>query len=420
MFFRTRWISQIDGLERFLEMYEPIIAALKEMSDKYDGSWNCSSSAAFANLSILRNFVFLIALVIVRHCLGYTTTATYQLQGAEVDMLRGLQEIDSLMFSLKTARNVIDVYHCSWFRQACDIASKVDAPVWYPRVCAKQRHRENNPADNASDYFKINISIPFLDHLLQELSNRFSEKKSIVIKGLSFIPKIMRKQYQPVVICDKRSHSEAFVDHSESSPKYTIVDHSSSNAEEQWKKKADQINIQRLDKRWKEDFKNLCSQYLDDLPNATSISHEVDIWESKWIHCPEEELPGTITETLRETNPMSFRNIATILKILAVIPFTSCTCERSASSLRILKTYLRSTMSQTRLNSLAILYSQKDIKVDVDSVIDRFAVCNNRRMKLGITSSNQTRKVGTRTKYTFLKSTSARFLFQGHRSLRHI
>ena len=39
-------------------------------------------------------------------------------------------------------------------------------------------------------------------------------------------------------------------------------------------------------------------------------------------------------------------------------------------------------MSETRLNSLALLYSQKDIKVNVDSVIDRFAVCNNRWMKL--------------------------------------
>ena len=182
---------------------------------------------------------------------------------------------------MKTACNFIDVYHCSWFKQACDFASKVDAPVWYPRVCAKQRHRENNPSDNASNYFKINISIPFLDHLIQELSTRFSGKKSIVIKGLSFIPKSMRKQYQPVVIDDKRCHSEALVDH--------------------------QINIQMLDKRWKEDFMNLCIQYLDDLPDATCISYEVDIWESKWIHCPKEELPGTITETLREMNPMSFQ-----------------------------------------------------------------------------------------------------------------
>ena len=46
----------------------------------------------------------MIALVIGRHCLGYTTHASYQLQGAEVDVLCGLQEIDSLMF-FKTAHN---------------------------------------------------------------------------------------------------------------------------------------------------------------------------------------------------------------------------------------------------------------------------------------------------------------------------
>ena len=137
-----------------------------------------------------------------------------------------------------------------------------------------------------------------------------------------------------------------------------------------------------LDKRWKEDFKNLCIQYLDDLPDATCISYEVDIWESKWIHCPKEELPGTSTETLREMNPMSFPNSATILKILAVIPFTSCTCERSTSSLRILTKYLRSTMSQTRLNSLAMLYLQKDIKVMVTRRLLDLQYANNRRMTL--------------------------------------
>ena len=95
--------------------------------------------------------------------------------------------------------------------------------------------------------------------------------------------------------------------------------------------------------------KDLCIHYLDDLPNPTSISQEVDIWESKWLHCPEEKLPGTVKDTLRETNPVSFPNIATILKILGVIPFTSCTCERSASYLRILKTYFRITLSQKDL-----------------------------------------------------------------------
>ena len=31
---RTRWIQRIDGLERFLKMYEPISTALKIMSEK--------------------------------------------------------------------------------------------------------------------------------------------------------------------------------------------------------------------------------------------------------------------------------------------------------------------------------------------------------------------------------------------------
>ena len=158
------------------------------MSDNVNGLWNCYSYAAFTNLSILQNFVFLITLVIVGHCLGYTTTTTCQLQGEDVDILRGLQEINSLMLSLKNARNCIEVYHSSWFMEACDIACKFDAPVSYPRVCAIQRHRENNPADNACDYFKINISIPFLYHLIQEMSTRFSDKIQLLSRAyLSFL-----------------------------------------------------------------------------------------------------------------------------------------------------------------------------------------------------------------------------------------
>ena len=75
------------------------------------------------------------------------------------------------------------------------------------------------------------------------------------------------------------------------------------------------------------------------------------------------------------------------------MPFTSCTCERSASSLWIIKTYLRSTMSQERLNSLASLYTQKDIKVEADSVVNRYALRHSRRLQLGNILNSDT--VGT-------------------------
>ena len=64
-------------------------------------------------------------------------------------------------------------------------------------------------------------------------------------------------------------------------------------------------------------------------------------------------------------------------KILAVIPATSCSAERSFSSLRRLKTYLRNSMGQERLSSLALLhiereYVNKVLNEDMTKMIDVF------------------------------------------------
>ena len=74
---------------------------------------------------------------------------------------------------------------------------------------------------------------------------------------------------------------------------------------------------------------------------------------------------------------------AKALKILAVIPATSCSAERSFSSLRRLKTYLRNSMGQERLSSLALLhiereYVNKVLKEDMTKMIDVFGQINGR------------------------------------------
>ena len=50
-----------------------------------------------------------------------------------------------------------------------------------------------------------------------------------------------------------------------------------------------------------------------------------------------------------------FPELLKVLKILFTMPVTSCEAERSFSTLKRLKTYLRSTMGEDRLNSLAVL-----------------------------------------------------------------
>lgn len=63
-----------------------------------------------------------------------------------------------------------------------------------------------------------------------------------------------------------------------------------------------------------------------------------------------------------------------LVRVVLTIPVTSCTAERSFLSLRRLKTYLRSTMSQERLNNVAILNYHKDIiaNVNINELAEEF------------------------------------------------
>ena len=60
-----------------------------------------------------------------------------------------------------------------------------------------------------------------------------------------------------------------------------------------------------------------------------------------------------------------FPQILTLLKLLLVCPVSSSECERSFSALRRLKTWLRNTMSQKRLNYVSVCHVHQS---DLDSI----------------------------------------------------
>jgi hypothetical protein len=63
------------------------------------------------------------------------------------------------------------------------------------------------------------------------------------------------------------------------------------------------------------------------------------------------------------------------------MPVTVASAERSFSKLKLLKNYLRSTMSQERLNGLATLSIEKRFldEIDINTIINEFASRNVRR-----------------------------------------
>ena len=76
-----------------------------------------------------------------------------------------------------------------------------------------------------------------------------------------------------------------------------------------------------------------------------------------------------------------YPNVSIAYRILLTMPVTVASSERSFSKLKLLKSYLRSSMSQERLNGLAILCIEKNMleKIDVDTIINDFASRNTRR-----------------------------------------
>ena len=54
------------------------------------------------------------------------------------------------------------------------MAEKVYADPALPRIAGQQRPRTNAPAVTPHDYYKRNLFIPFLDHLLVKLDEMFS------------------------------------------------------------------------------------------------------------------------------------------------------------------------------------------------------------------------------------------------------
>ena len=78
-----------------------------------------------------------------------------------------------------------------------------------------------------------------------------------------------------------------------------------------------------------------------------------------------------------------YLNVSIAYRILLIVSVTVASPERSFSKLKLLKIYLRSTMSQERLNSLAMCCIEKNMldSIDLDTLIDDFASKNARKSR---------------------------------------
>ena len=199
-----------------------------------------------------------------------------------------------------------------------------------PRTCSQQIYQSNQPVQNTKEYFRVSLTIPFLDHVSADLEYRFPGDELTQYRGLYIIP-------------------------------YVMLNESSD---------------------WKKEFMVFANYYYEDFPNFNGLDAELEFWFNFW-DCAKfkNNLPDSVSVTLKRVDSLAFSNIHLALKLLGTLIITTYECERSFSFLRIVKTWDCSIMTNARLNGLALLFIHREIDLDVSEIIDLFAQ-KNRKIQL--------------------------------------
>ena len=329
---RTRWIERIDALDRVKKLHSSIVACFERISFEGSRMWSPESVTDASTLLLaITTTDFISALIITHGCLQYLRGLTTSLQAEAKDIVQAVSEINTLTSSLKQVRESVDSYHNRWFDTISEMCHEVGTTPSLPRIVGRQRHRANTPASNPSEYYRRTITIPVLDHLLSEIDRRFSVHQKTALKGLYLVPSVL-------VTEDLSTVSSVVLEVGE--------------------------------------------MYSVDL---SSLGSEVHNWYTKWkleeVQNGVNSLPTALSSTLPRISCF-FPNIKALVTILCTIPVTSCTAERSFSGLKRIKTALRSSMSNNRLTSLALLHIHADIPISIEDAIDEFSRRYPRRLQL--------------------------------------
>ena len=153
----------------------------------------------------------------------------------------------------------------------------------FPQICMVQTTRENYPVATGRDYYRLKLTIPLLDHLIAQIEFRFPSEMCNLYNGFYIISGIF-------LMCK--------------------------------------------DIDWKTEFMKFVSAYKDDMPNYRSMYAELGLWETNWKQGFKQVTYDSVADTLGNCNELVFPNIFNTLKILTVVPVTTCECERSVSALR--------------------------------------------------------------------------------------
>ena len=66
------------------------------------------------------------------------------------------------------------------FKDAVQLAEKINVEPSKPRVAGRQKNRGNNPSTTVEEHYRVNLAIPFIDNILENIDTKFD---GMIIQG---------------------------------------------------------------------------------------------------------------------------------------------------------------------------------------------------------------------------------------------
>ncbi|XP_050516601.1 52 kDa repressor of the inhibitor of the protein kinase-like [Diabrotica virgifera virgifera] len=297
-----------------LELLEPVSLSLLKIEEESSDS----APKAHALGSSITQFQFLVNTFVLSHMLSKTHNLSENLQKKNLDLTQAVKNVSNVLDLLSKERENADNNFKVLYSQIQERADKLKIKEEVPRICRLQTARNNVPYSTQEEYYRRAVYLPYLDDFCNSLKERFESHKETVASLQNILPEFCIKT-------DFCALEPAF------------------------------------------------NSYEEDLSHKEVVESEFMLWKERWSQEKYENLPKSAVSSLEKCDQDFFPNIYVLLKLLAVLPVSVATVERSFSSLRRLKTYLRNSTSENRLNGLALLSIHRDFAISNEEVLDKFA-----------------------------------------------
>lgn len=332
----TRWESRIESIKPIVLQASAIREALLELADS-ETDYKIISQANCLAYHELGNFEFIVGMVIWFQILAKVNIVSKDLQSEE--ML-----IDVAMDNVKGLISFFEEYRQNGFQKAVTCAKEIAAEM--------------------------------------EIDVVFHEKKKKIRRKKQFFDEVRSESSEPTLSAEESFRIEYFV---------YIVDQTIGSLKRRFEEYEQYENIfgflftaERLNSLDENELKTSCNNLQQKLQHdqvsdvdSEDLFHELQLLQK---HLPNEKNTAiAILNFLKRTN--CYPSVCLAYRILLTVPVTVASAERSFSKLKLLKTYLRSTMTQDRLNALAMISIESEFleKLDYERLIDDFAAKNARR-----------------------------------------